>query len=139
MVVSNIPEGIPKSGRIWKIKQTSRSSSQFRKGISSHLCKTFEDKLIEKQRKLDVKELEKSMVAETKRKHQEVKEKREEKKKLRTENEFKNVSYQMLKPEKMKSMSKKQLRAVKKTSVNKDGKVELISPWGSTNQKSKTK
>jgi hypothetical protein len=35
-----------------------------------------------------------------------------------------------LNPEKIKTMSKKQLRLVRKTAVNKNGQVELVNPWG---------
>ena len=46
-----------------------------------------------------------------------------------------------LNPEKLKGMSKKQLRSVRKTSVNQFGQVELVSPYGgvSDNAKSKVK
>ena len=35
---------------------------------------------------------------------------------------------------KLKTMSKKQLRKVKKTSMNKNGQVELVNPWNSGNK-----
>ncbi len=38
-------------------------------------------------------------------------------------------SVQAIKPSKLKTLSKKQLRQVRKTSVDADGTVVLISPW----------
>jgi hypothetical protein len=46
-----------------------------------------------------------------------------ERAKLRLANEMKNSSYQIIDPIKMKHMNKKQLRSIKKTTVNKDGQV----------------
>merc|ERR1711918_242086 len=60
----------------------------------------------------------------------ELKAQREEKLKRRMENEFKSSSFQVLSNTKnIKAMSKKQLRMIKKTQVNKLGKVDLVSPW----------
>eukprot|EP01035_Chromulina_nebulosa_P016916 gene16916-22407_t len=47
-------------------------------------------------------------------------------------NEYKNSLYQVINPSKLKTMSKKQLRLIKKTSVNKNGQVELVNPWQSS-------
>ena len=41
-------------------------------------------------------------------------------------------------PEKLKGMSKKQLRSIKKTAMNEHGQVELVNPW-EAKQKKKTK
>lgn len=38
-------------------------------------------------------------------------------------------SSQLKNPDKIKKMTKKQLRQVKKTRVDKDGSVKLVSPW----------
>lgn len=65
----------------------------------------------------------------TKAKKEEKKAKIIEKRKLKMENEYKNTTYQVINPEKMKRMNKKQLRMIKKTSVNKDGTVEFVSPY----------
>lgn len=61
---------------------------------------------------------------------QAIKTKREEKAKRKAENELKSASYQVLaNPEKLKQMSKKQLRQIKRTRVNKDGVVELVGAY----------
>ena len=40
-----------------------------------------------------------------------------------------HIIQSQLKPEKLKGMSKKQLRNIRKTIVNKNGQVELVTPW----------
>lgn len=127
--VKVIPDGLPKSGRSWKIKQTVRSSAQLKQGILSHLAKSFEEKERERQQKRNVKELEREMIEERKNAKLAEKARREEQQKRRQENEYKNAVTQELRPEKLKGMSKKQLRSVRKTSVNKQGQLELVNPW----------
>lgn len=125
-----IPEGLPKSGRSWKVKQTVRSSAQLKQGVLAHLAKSFEEKEAERQKKRNIKELEREMIEERKNAKLAEKTRREEQHKRRQENEYKAAITQELRPEKLKGMSKKQLRSVRKTSVNKQGQVELVSPWG---------
>ncbi len=56
--------------------------------------------------------------------------KREEKKKRRAENLLKSTTYQVISdPNKLKRMSKKQLRMVKKTRVNAQGVVEFVGAY----------
>lgn len=124
-----IPDGRPKSGRLWKVKQTFRSSAQDRRGVNKHLCKSFEQREIEKIKRNNVLALEREMKAETKNKKNEEKERREERQRQRQANEYKNSVYQEIKPEKMKSMSKKQLRNIKKTSVTSTGQVTLVDAY----------
>ena len=73
--------------------------------------------------------LEHELKENTKVKKEEKKAKIIEKRKLKMENEYKNTTYQVINPEKMKRMNKKQLRMIKKTSVNRDGTVEFVSPY----------
>jgi len=48
-------------------------------------------------------------------------------------NEYKNSEYQELTHGTLKGMSKKQLRMVRKTAMNKNGQVELVNLYGKDN------
>ena len=89
-----VPMGIPKSGRVWKVKQCTRSSSLSRKGILSHLSKTFEEKQLIRSQYKEMKDLEKEMIEEKKTKIVNEKKRREEQEKRRQENEYKTTVYQ---------------------------------------------
>eukprot|EP00128_Syssomonas_multiformis_P011505 Colp12_sorted_trinity150504_noHs@25236 len=137
--VKVIPDGLAKSGRVWKVKQNARSSAQLQKGVLSHLAKSFEQKEAERQAKKNVKELEREMIEEKKARILAEKTRREEQQKRRQENEYKNAVTQQLNPEKLKGMSKKQLRSVRKTSVNQFGQVELVNPYSGASDNGKPK
>eukprot|EP01041_Mallomonas_annulata_P008111 gene8111-16653_t len=128
--LSNVPMGKNKSGREWKKVQSKRASSQKRVGVMEHMSISFEDKKQAREKKDFVKSIEKNMKDENKRKIEEIKKLREERQQRKLVNEQKNSAYQMINPEKLKGMSKKQLRMIRKTSVNKAGQVEFVSPWG---------
>jgi hypothetical protein len=125
----DIPEGVPRSGRVWKKKQAFRSSSQKRKGVLSHLAKTKDEANVNRQKLQALKAFEKELKSETNRVKMEARIRREEHQKRRAANEYKTAVYQPINAEKIKGMSKKQLRSIKKTSVNKFGQVELVNPW----------
>jgi uncharacterized membrane protein YkoI len=93
-VTSEIPEGRPKSGRTWKVKQTFRSSLQQRSGILKHLNKTFEQKEAERAKRDAVKEFEQELKDEKKQKLADAKTRREEQLKRRQANEYKNSVFQ---------------------------------------------
>lgn len=89
-----VPDGRPKSGRVWKKKQVYRSSAQNRQGVLSHLAKTKVEKDVERQKLKALKELEREMRDATKNKKIEARLKREEQEKRRQANEFKTAVYQ---------------------------------------------
>lgn len=91
-----IRDGVPKSGRIWKVKQTERASSMNRRGVLSHMAKSYEEKQIIRQKKEEMKALQREMIEEKKMKIRAEKERRAERAKQRAANEFKNSSYQMV-------------------------------------------
>lgn len=128
--VAAIPAGRPKSGRFWKTKETKRFSSMKREGVLKFMSTSLEVKMAQKRKEQVAKALEAQMKEETKRKILEKKARAEENQKRRMANEFKNSSYQTLNTEKLKGMSKKQLRSVKKTVMNRNGQVELVGMYG---------
>ena len=125
--VMAIPDGMPKSGRCWKAKQRTRTSSQIRKGVLSHLSSTFEERQLKSARNTETKALEQDIKDRAKALRVEKKEKRLEKAKRRQANEMKNSAFQIIDGTKMKHMNKKQLRMIKKTIVNKDGQVLIYN------------
>jgi rRNA-processing protein CGR1 len=125
-----IPAGMPKSGRFWKTKQTQRFSSMKREGVLKFMSKPLEAKQAQKRRDAVAKALEAQMRDESKRVAMEKRARILENQQRRMANEFKNASYQTINTEKLKGMSKKQLRQVKKTSMNKNGQVELVGLYG---------
>ena len=90
----DIPDGVPKSGRVWKVKQRTRASAQLRTGLQKNLTKTYEERLLIKHRKQEVVIIERSMKEDAKQKRADALAKRAEKKKRLMEAEFKNTSYQ---------------------------------------------
>jgi len=128
---NSIPDGIPTSGRTWKVKQTRRSSTLHRSGVMSHMNKSFEEKKAAKEKMERIKAFEKDIKEEKLKKIEAEKARKAEKEKRRVENEYKTSVYQVINPSKLKTMSKKQLRLVKKTAVNAAGQVELVNPWES--------
>jgi hypothetical protein len=90
-VSQTIPDGVPKSGRIWKKKQTVRSSTSKRQGVLKHLSSTFEKRSMLLVKEKQVKEYEKELKDQTKLKKQNARLKREENQKRRMANEYKSV------------------------------------------------
>lgn len=127
--VIHIPAGKTKSGRAWKVKQTSRFSVIKRTGMMSHLCSTFDEKKAKREKYDNMKSLEREMQQEKKTKVAEAKTRRDEQLKRKAANEYKNSVFQVVKAETMKGMSKKQLRMIRKTAINKHGQVELVNPF----------
>jgi hypothetical protein len=125
-----IPEGTPKSGRVWKKKQVYRSSTIKRKGVLHHLAKSLEEKKLQRDREREVKRYERELKSETNSKKEAERYRRIEQQRRREANEYKTATYQEVKPEKLKGMSKKQLRTIRRTAVNKQGQMELVSPYG---------
>lgn len=158
-----IPTGRAKSGRLWKTRETERSSAQKRRGVLAHMAKSFEEKQRIREEKKAVQELENEMKEVKRQQKIEERLRKEDKEKRKIANELKSSAYQnvcdipylyfsvpamlfvfddscshayiygvlfvQINPAKMKGMSKKQLRNIKKTSVNKFGQVELVDVY----------
>jgi predicted ribosome quality control (RQC) complex YloA/Tae2 family protein len=91
-----IPEGIPKSGRVWKKKQTTRTSTMKRQGVLAHLASPFEKRKLLETKSKQVKEYEKELREQTRMKKVNERIRREEKQKRRMENEYKTVVVQQV-------------------------------------------
>ena len=109
-----IPDGKPKSGRFHKTKQSVRSSLS----KSTTVRKTYETHKADREKRKVMKALENEMKAERDQKKADEKARREERDRRRKENEFKTSSFQQINGEKIKKMSKKQLRLVKKADTS---------------------
>jgi len=58
-----------------------------------------------------------------------IKEKREEKRRRKAENEMKAAQIQVINPEKLKRMNKKQLSQIKRTKMNTAGNLEYVGAY----------
>lgn len=94
MVKETIPEGVPKSGRFWKGKETERASALKRKGVMSHMAKSFEEREAIRRKRDETKALEREMIEEKRQKKIAERERREAQTKRRMANEYKSASYQ---------------------------------------------
>ncbi|TMW67112.1 hypothetical protein Poli38472_012228 [Pythium oligandrum] len=121
-----IPRGRPVSGRVWKTTQKTRFSSAKYKGTKV-LSTTWEAKLAKRAKTKELKALQDEIKSRRQHEKEEKKRAREEREKRRAENELKSASVQVIsRTNRIKTMSKKQLRNVKKTIVNKHGVVEYV-------------
>lgn len=119
--------GLPKSGREWKSKQAMRHSATFRQGDTSfNLSKTQSHYSAVRARRVNLRELEAEMKQESKDKALAAKAERVEREQRKAANLYKSAKVQAINPEKVKKMSKKQLRMIKKTVMGKDGQLELV-------------
>ncbi|KAJ0401049.1 hypothetical protein ATCC90586_004154 [Pythium insidiosum] len=119
-----VPRGRPVSGRPWKTTQKTRFSSAKYKGTKT-LSTTWEEKIAMRAKSKELKELQSEIKARRQAEKDEKKRAREEREKRRAENELKSASVQVIsRTNRLKSMSKKQLRNIRKTIVNKHGVVD---------------
>lgn len=88
-----IPDGVPKSGRFWKVKQTKRSSLKL-SNVKSLMSWDAKEEV--RKKKKQVQDLERGMIEERKKKIGDEKQKTVEKQQRRLQNEFKNAVYQMV-------------------------------------------
>ncbi|KAJ1461812.1 hypothetical protein M885DRAFT_476606 [Pelagophyceae sp. CCMP2097] len=124
------------SGRLWKLTQTARSSSIGRTGAK--LCagvkdKPWAEKQAEKLARKLMKEREAELISEKKDRKVKARERKTEKKARIQRNENKSASYQVItNGQTLKTLSKKQLRNVKRTRVSKEGEIELVPAYAPT-------
>nr|XP_020457796.1 LOW QUALITY PROTEIN: coiled-coil domain-containing protein 86 [Monopterus albus] len=107
-----IPQGKPKSGRVWKDRNKQRFSALLR---DKPLCSSWEKKMEAKQEKQLVKQFSLQLKEEKARQKEEKRKRREENLKRRAENERKAEIVQVIRnTAKIKRMKKKQLRKIEK-------------------------
>lgn len=130
-----IPVGRNVSGRGWKTRPQSRTSTIITKVPQNNASKTWEQRKAEREAKKAMLERERELKEERRQAAIAKRERRMEQEKRRMENEFKAASRsaQLLGNNadlKMKSMNKKQLRQIKKTRMNtKTGTLEYVSAY----------
>ena len=90
----SVPRGRPASGRVWKQAQKERTSSIIRNGTPTLKGGTWEKKEAEKMERIRVKELEKTLKAESAAAKQAERERIAEQNKRRAEAALRNSSYQ---------------------------------------------
>uniref|UniRef100_A0A131Z4X7 Coiled-coil domain-containing protein 86 n=1 Tax=Rhipicephalus appendiculatus TaxID=34631 RepID=A0A131Z4X7_RHIAP len=109
--VEEIPKGVPKSGRVWK-SQKKRFSSMVK---DRPLKTSWKFKMEQRAERKALLALDREIKEEKKRKIEEKKKRREENLRRREENAKKSEVVQVIKnTAKIKRMSKKQLRLIKK-------------------------
>jgi|EP00979_Chaetoceros_neogracilis_P005108 hypothetical protein len=130
-----IPKGRNASGRNWKLRPQTRSSSLVTKTPQNAKSTTWAKKMKEREQRRSILQREKEMQAEKKLANIEKKERRLENERRRMENEFKVASRSAQRlgknaDVKLKAMNKKQLRQIKKTRMNtKTGTIEYVSAY----------
>lgn len=134
-LVDGKPKGRNASGRNWKLRPQKRASSIVTKVSTNNRSKSWDKRKAEREARKAAKERENELREEMRQAAIAKKERRLENERRRAENEFKNAQKfaQNLgrnADTKMKAMSKKQLRQIKKTRMNsKTGVVEYVSPY----------
>jgi hypothetical protein len=139
------------SGRWWKSTRTEKSrmmvlrplrralSSSWEKKLASHLRRSFRPNArrpparpvqLDRVRQKETKELEKEMLQRAKEQRQQENDARVAKRKRKAENELANTKYQVISdPQKLKRLTKKQMRMIQKTQMGEDGVVRLVGAF----------
>lgn len=119
------------SGRWWKGRDERRASSVVNAEACHGASVPWEERQAKRRRLEEVRQLEADLKAAKRQEIEDKKARREEQLKRKQANELKATTMQTItKTHKLKTMNKKQLRAIKKTAVNaQTGQVELVSPW----------
>ena len=122
------------SGRPWKNRPQKRTSTMITKTKLNNKASSWDAKATEQRRKKEIREREAGLKAEKKEEYRVKRERDEQREKRRMENELKSSKVQAMNVDKiggkMRTMSKKELRMVKKSRVNiKTGVVEYVDAY----------
>ena len=128
--------GLTESGRGWKSIQTVRSSSMKRpktmgscgKGQTSNAFRASKGMKLARDA---ARRLAKSIADERQAELDAVKERRKAKRARKASHASSGAHLQTINPTKIKRMTKKQLRTIRKTQVDKEGNVQLVPAYGS--------
>jgi len=116
------------SGRTWKASETKRSSA-----VKATAPSDWSKRAAEREERKKMKETEAELLEGRKERLAAAKKKREDKKARAQQNEFKSSTFQVISNDKtVKSLSKKQMRAIKRTRVSAQGQVELVGAYAPT-------
>lgn len=116
------------SGRTWKASETKRSSAVRAKAPSD-----WAKRAAEREARKRMKDTEAALLEGRKERLAAAKKKREDKKARAQQNEFKASTFQVISNDKtVKALSKKQMRAIKRTRVSAQGQVELVGAYAPT-------
>eukprot|EP00568_Trieres_chinensis_P004471 CAMPEP_0183307376 /NCGR_PEP_ID=MMETSP0160_2-20130417/17296_1 /TAXON_ID=2839 ORGANISM="Odontella Sinensis, Strain Grunow 1884" /NCGR_SAMPLE_ID=MMETSP0160_2 /ASSEMBLY_ACC=CAM_ASM_000250 /LENGTH=180 /DNA_ID=CAMNT_0025470951 /DNA_START=55 /DNA_END=597 /DNA_ORIENTATION=- len=133
--INGAPKGRNVSGRSWKLRPQKRASSLVTKVATNNRSKSWQRKAEEREARRLALEREREMKEERRKAIVEKRDRRLENERRRAENEFKNAQRSAMvlgknADIKMRAMSKKQLRQIKKTRMNtKTGVIEYVPAY----------
>jgi hypothetical protein len=126
----DIQRGPSKSGRTWKTVRKEKASMAVYKPLKKTLGASWEKKQADKQKVKEARELQQELLENKKERIEKEQKRLASKRKRKAENELKNAKVQVMShPDKIKKMSKKQLRSVYKTRMGEDGVVRLVGAY----------
>lgn len=122
-----------KSGRVWKKPSQKRSSARtvrVTKGGAFGKLTPFEVRARKKRKHNRMRELQANITEERKQRKRAERTAQEEKERRRADAEWRTGNFQIVtNGNKIKKMSKRQLRKLRKISVDADGTKRLVNPW----------
>eukprot|EP00924_Labyrinthula_sp_SR-Ha-C_P008374 snap_masked-scaffold_11-processed-gene-11.6-mRNA-1 protein AED:0.04 eAED:0.04 QI:0/-1/0/1/-1/1/1/0/137 len=127
-LTTNQPELRRRAGnRWWKNENIQKSRFSSMKNKELNIGKSWEDKVRRRKEQQRIKEYERELKRTAEERKQQKIEKMKEKRKRKAENEAKSTIYQVIKnTDKIKKMSKKQLRSIKKSHIDKEGNLSYV-------------
>ncbi|GBG33361.1 Coiled-coil domain-containing protein 86 [Hondaea fermentalgiana] len=125
-----VTRSVPAGGRWWKKIQNEKASMVIYKANPRTLSTSWDRKMELRHKREAAKAFEAEQRAKREEHEAMMREKRAEKRRRKAENELKGGAFQTINPEKLKRMSKKQLRTISKTQVDNEGNVQTVPVYG---------
>ncbi|KAH9255774.1 hypothetical protein BASA81_006168 [Batrachochytrium salamandrivorans] len=124
------PRGMNKSNRNWKLVKTEKGRACILRPMQKTLGASWEKKQKIRLQNQENKEIQQALQDRRREQSEEARRNRVNKLKRKAENELKSSKIQVMShPEKIKKMSKKQLKQVYKTRMGDDGVVRLVGAY----------